>query len=368
MREAGAGQPSSRNEMVRSASYPKSSLCHHDKLAAWEMKSQQAVVSGMTEQATTTEEDAASPIFCQSISTPSPSPSHKCRSSESTIRGALYAMENVHTDDVQASLATVAESLQKAAQLLRNLGLVKTPCTEANGHASRRCAARPHSVSGTLQDSTPGRSPVRRGSTGGKRHNATLPRHSASSVEPTVHRLVQANQSLRDAFQEASQRILVLEDDKSRLYDEAIFDIVNSIATQHPGNKPPETFFGSEQSRSEPVNGNMTDEMFECTDRNAKLAQLLLQEREGLAKQLQRCQALSDYIGDVDINRMARTAHPTLDVDVHQHLEEINYEVPDESGVASDPLTDNTSNEIDILISTQLCDERFRFDSMSQDY
>jgi len=43
------------------------------------------------------------------------------------------------------------------------------------------------------------------------------------------------NQSLQAAFDKASDRILELEDEKSRFFDEGIFDIVNSVVTNTQG-------------------------------------------------------------------------------------------------------------------------------------
>merc|ERR1712137_1403835 len=175
--------------------------------------------------------------------------------------------DGVEADEMEASLATVAESLQKAALVLRNLRLVKPaslPSAEATSHENIKCLTgrkRECSASRTLRTPALGKTSATKFGAGtvSKPPNSSLPRRSALSatvpscavavpktradhdfhvtdengnilMEETVQRLVQTNQSLRNAFNEASQRILVLEDDKSHLFDEAIFDIVNSVS------------------------------------------------------------------------------------------------------------------------------------------
>lgn len=55
---------------------------------------------------------------------------------------------------------------------------------------------------------------------------------SASIDDAIVQRLLHENASLRHAFSEASRRLARIEDDKSRFFDEGIFDLVNSVCGQ----------------------------------------------------------------------------------------------------------------------------------------
>lgn len=50
-----------------------------------------------------------------------------------------------------------------------------------------------------------------------------------NALAPTLQRLIQENESLREAFSDASQRLSQLEDEKLRLLDEGVFDLVNSV-------------------------------------------------------------------------------------------------------------------------------------------
>lgn len=56
--------------------------------------------------------------------------------------------------------------------------------------------------------------------------------HGAPRGDVVVQRLLHENASLRDAFGEASRRLARIEDEKSRFFDEGIFDLVNSVCGQ----------------------------------------------------------------------------------------------------------------------------------------
>merc|ERR1712107_946104 len=195
----------------------------------------------------------------QSISTPVSASSLCCGSSHPTWSEAISGVnDGVNPSEMQASLTTIAESLQRAALVLRNLKLESSdlPNIKASVHEDSKFSTsrtRARSVSGAFQ-----RLPKISGikapiGTCPKSHNTFLwpsftPAGSAATfanadfhirdengnllLEETVQQLVHANRSLRQAFNEASQRILLLEDDKFRFCDEAIFDIVNSAVTR----------------------------------------------------------------------------------------------------------------------------------------
>lgn len=59
---------------------------------------------------------------------------------------------------------------------------------------------------------------------------ALSPAGLESSSDPAIQRLLVENSSLRAAFDGISQRLARVEDEKSRFFDEGIFDLVNSIA------------------------------------------------------------------------------------------------------------------------------------------
>jgi len=53
-----------------------------------------------------------------------------------------------------------------------------------------------------------------------------------NGLAPTLEQLVQENATLREAFSETNKRLLRLEDERSRFFDEGIFDIVNAVCVQ----------------------------------------------------------------------------------------------------------------------------------------
>jgi len=58
---------------------------------------------------------------------------------------------------------------------------------------------------------------------------------AASDLVPSVQRLVEENSSLREAFHDANRRISHLEEEKSRFFDEGVFELVNSVCGAPPG-------------------------------------------------------------------------------------------------------------------------------------
>jgi len=65
-------------------------------------------------------------------------------------------------------------------------------------------------------------------STGGA-HSA---RGSDATLEPTIQELLHENATLKEAFSEANRRLARLEEEKSRFFDEGVFDLVNSVCGQ----------------------------------------------------------------------------------------------------------------------------------------
>jgi len=56
------------------------------------------------------------------------------------------------------------------------------------------------------------------------------------SLGPTIKRLIQENMTLREAFDDASQRLAMLEEEKWRFLDEGVFDLVNSVCVRKTPN------------------------------------------------------------------------------------------------------------------------------------
>jgi hypothetical protein len=54
-------------------------------------------------------------------------------------------------------------------------------------------------------------------------------------IVPTVQRLVAENTSLREAFHDANRRLSQLEEEKTRFFDEGVFELVNSVCSAPPG-------------------------------------------------------------------------------------------------------------------------------------
>lgn len=410
-REARSGQTSVRKALFRSASCH----CRENKPATWDVKTLQkpesqdvlgttaefasALMSAVADKVTTAEGCVAEPTFYQSISTPTSSPSHAHRNSHGTFEEVMHAPDDrVEADEMQEmqeSLANVAESLQKAALVLRNLRLVKPaslPGAEAASQKNIKCLAGRCERSASVKLRTPAlrkTSATKSGAgTMSKSPNSSLPRRSALSptvpscaiaapitthadhdlhvmdengnilMEETVQRLVQANQSLRNAFNEASQRILVLEDDKSHLFDEAIFDIVNSVSSQRSEHTATEISF--ENDNHQFANANILSE--NKIPNAGRHTHFLAQECMG--KELPGYQASGDCIRGIDDCNTHHGPHPILEYDKRHHLGDVTHTLRDHHRTAvGNPLFARSfmSNDNDVFIPTQPCERRLEF-------
>jgi len=177
-------------------------------------------------------------------------------------------------------------------------------------------------------------------------------------MEETVQRLVQTNQSLRNAFNEASQRILVLEDDKSHLFDEAIFDIVNSVSSQRPDHTATEISF--ENDNHQFANANiMSENKIQIAEKHMHfLAQ------ECLGKDFQGYQTQGECICGIDDCKTSHGPLPALEDDERHHLEDVTHTLRDHCRTATgNPLFARSfmSNDVDVFISTQPCERRLEF-------
>lgn len=61
------------------------------------------------------------------------------------------------------------------------------------------------------------------------------PEATSELLVPTLQRLVEENTTLREAFQDANRRLSQLEEEKSRFFDEGVFELVNSVCGAPPG-------------------------------------------------------------------------------------------------------------------------------------
>lgn len=134
----------------------------------------------------------------------------------------------------KAKLKTVSDNLQEAALALRRLmpRQQQSPTLPQNRHKDsvHRVGASPRTTkgrpeltsapSGSLHFSlSPADSPMAKKS------------HGESDFDPgLIARLFQENKALREAFKDASERITRLEEDKHRLFDESVYDLVNSLS------------------------------------------------------------------------------------------------------------------------------------------
>lgn len=127
-----------------------------------------------------------------------------------------------------------ANTLEEAAMALRRQIQPLDRCSQYSGISTpqiSKCATPP--VNGTGQQPRPSMAevmPMTPGSQVDIPFGAST--GGASTDDAIVQQLLQENASLRDAFSEASRRLARIEDDKSRFFDEGIFDLVNSVCGQ----------------------------------------------------------------------------------------------------------------------------------------